>query len=102
MGFDGLRSQPEPLCDAAVGESLRHQAENLALPRRQLFQRVGLARTLEDLCHELGVDDSLARGDALESIDELPGVEDAVLEQIATAAVQAVQQAERVARFDVL
>ena len=86
MGLDGPLREPELLGDARVRPALRHQAEHLALARRQLIERVVSRRRDEELLHDLRVERAAAAAHALRSFEELVHVEDAVLQQVAEAA----------------
>lgn len=46
----------EPMGDAIVGAALRHEGEHLALPRRELGERVAPSALGEKLLYESGID----------------------------------------------
>ena len=91
--------------DRRVRATLGHEAEDLALARREAAQ-AELARVVGARAHELRDDLAIQRraagGDALDRLDERPHLADALLEQVADAAGSRREQLLRVDRLDVL
>src|SRR6266545_886639 len=100
--LDRVRCDEEPVRDAAVGQALGHQGEDLSFPDGQPVERIALAGSADELRDEGRIDDGLARGDALERSDEVADVEHTVLQQIADPLAGAVEKPERVFGLDVL
>ena len=98
--LDGLRAEEELLADRPVRAALRDQAEHLALPGRQLVERVVVAPAAEELRDDVGVDDGAAVRDAADGGEELVELDDPVLEQVAEALGAVAEERERVARLD--
>ena len=71
---------------ARVRAALGHQAEHLALARGQVVERVAAPGAGEELRDDLRVDHGAAGGDAVDGVEEVADVGDAVLEQVADAA----------------
>jgi hypothetical protein len=83
VALDGAFGQREATGDCAVGESLRHQREHLALARGEHLEGVGLAP--DERRHDLWVERRAASGDAHGRLEEFGHVENAILEQVADA-----------------
>ncbi len=49
MRLDRVRGEIEPFGDAAVGEALGHEREDLALAGGELVERARLSHTIEEL-----------------------------------------------------
>ena len=99
---DRLVRDPEAGRYRQVGQALRHQAEHLALPRRQLGDRALPPRARKQLRDDLRIDRGPARADSLHGLDELADVGDAILEHVAVAVEVAGQQVARVVLLLVL
>ena len=64
MPLDGLGAQVQFRAEARVGESLRHQRENVALACAEPVERVVAAAPGDQSAHELGVQDDVTAGHA--------------------------------------
>ena len=90
---------------AAIGgvrAALGHQAEHLALARRQRLERLAAALPAEQLGDHLGVDDGAPGGDPAHRRRGTRHVGDPLLQQVADALRAAADQVARVALLDVL
>jgi hypothetical protein len=58
--LDRLRAEEQRLADRTVRPALGHQAEDLALARRQLLERVVVVASTEQLCDDVRIDDGAA------------------------------------------
>src|SRR3954452_4027825 len=99
--LDRALGHDHTLRDGRIRAALRHQAEHLALARRELAERVGAAAPADELRDDLGIERGAARGDALYRRDELVHVRDAVLEEVAEPLGAVLEQLERVLRLEV-
>jgi hypothetical protein len=85
VGFDGLAGKPEAFGDSPVGEAFGHEGEDRRLAIREFVERIRGTGTIEEKLDELGVDHDLAAGEPLQSVDEVTGLGDSVLQQVAAA-----------------
>jgi hypothetical protein len=72
VALDRLQLEVQPVRDRLVRPSLRHQAKDLALPRRQLVEGRVLPRPPEQARDDFGVDDGATRGDTPAAIPGVP------------------------------
>ena len=86
MLLDRPLGDDEPRGDRGVRAALGHQREHLALARAEPVERVAAAGAGEELADDLGVERRAAVGDAVDGVEEVADVGDAVLEQVADAA----------------
>src|SRR6266540_5029443 len=66
--LDGALGDPEAPCDAGVRPALGHEGQDVALARRQPFERVTRTPRPHELLDECRIDDGAARTDALERV----------------------------------
>src|SRR5207344_29809 len=97
--LDRALGDNEPLGDAGVGSSLRHQRQDLALARGQAIARTAAPR--QQLRHDLWVERRPAVGYAPKRIQEFAHVGHPILQQVADAAGVSRKQLGRVALLDV-
>ena len=102
MRLNRALGDDEALRDGAVGQAFGEQFEHLALAPGELVQRAGVAPTAKQSRDDRRVDHGLAVGEPAQRVDEDRDVEDALLEQVADALGMVLEQAQRVARLDVL
>jgi hypothetical protein len=86
---------PDLTGDARVGTPLGHQREDLALPRREVVERIVRATRGNELLDDRRIDDRSPPKDAPERVHELVDVRDAALQEIA-APLAAPDQVHRV------
>ncbi len=98
--LDGADADDEALGDGGVGAALRHQLEDLALARGQRRQRVGAAH--QQLAHDLRVEHRAAGRDSGDGVAQLVEGGDAVLEEVAGAALAAREELLCIGALDVL
>ena len=68
----------------------------------EVVDRISLALAAHEQRHDRAVDDELAGPDPPHGVDQLPGMADAVLEEVADAAGRAGHQLDRVVHLEVL
>jgi hypothetical protein len=92
----------ELLGDRGVRPALGHQAQHLALARRQTLERILAATPAEQQRDDLGVERGPAARHAADGVGERVDVRDAVLQQVARALRRLGQEVERVRLLHVL
>jgi hypothetical protein len=70
VGFEGLGTEVEPGGNGGVRTSLRHQGQNLELPRCESVERAVFAGPAQEAVDDRRVDHTLAGSDPVESVDE--------------------------------
>src|SRR5262249_48509028 len=99
--LDGALGYPEGPCDCGIGASLRHEFDDVPLPRRQGRERVWPFCSPEQVDDELGVKNDLSFADPLEGIEQLVDVGDGVLEQVADTIRRPREEADCLVHFHV-
>ena len=102
VGLDRALGDEQPRRDRAVGEALGDELEHLPLARGQLVERILAAPAADEPRDDRGVHDGLAVDEPSQRVDEDRDVEHALLEQVADALGMLLEQAQRVARLDVV
>src|SRR6188508_1161816 len=100
VALDRLRVEHEALGDALVRAALGHEAQDLALSRRQLVERAVGAGPSEEPRDDLRVDDRLAGRDAADRIGEVADPGHMLLEEIADRGRALTQEVDGVPRLD--
>src|SRR6266508_1720435 len=101
VGLDRVRCDQEPFRDAAIGQPLGHERQDLAFSGCGLIEWAALPGVADQLGDKARIDDDLARGDAFESGDEVVDVEYPVLQQVAHPPAVALEKPEGVLGLDI-
>src|SRR5215210_1876910 len=102
MPFDRTKGDHQPVGDALVRPALGHQAEDFALARRQLSDRIVASTLPEQRRDDDGVARRTAGGDPFPCGEEVLDVVDPVLEQITHTLGRVSEQPHREPKLDVL
>src|SRR4051812_23093853 len=102
MALDSALAQEQLLTDRSVRETLRDQAQDLTLPLGELLERASFGMPAKELGDHLGINGRAALSHALEGVEELAEVGDAILEQIADPGWVRRQEADGVVRLQVV
>jgi hypothetical protein len=93
MALERLRAQEQAIADALIRVAFRHQCKDLALAGRELCQRTGVPAMADEARHDCRVDDAFALADPPKRVREGPNLRNPVLEQVARALRQLLDEA---------